>query len=128
MSPSRLLALRVVLVITGLTCLALWPLMLVWPSGWRWEPHHPHYEQMLMGVYFALGIFMLRAVRDPWNHLSLIRFTIWSSVVHGGIMTVQALSGPQHHGHLLADVPALFLAAAALAFLTPRGRAQDEKA
>lgn len=123
MSQSRVVALRWVLVILGLTCLALGPLMLVWPAGWRWEPHHPHYEQMLVGIYFTLGVFLLRAARDPLNHLSLIWFTAWSSVVHAGIMTAQALSGQQHHGHLVADVPALFLAAAALAFLTPRGAA-----
>jgi hypothetical protein len=35
-------------------------------------------------------------------------------------MAVQSFSGSQHHGHLLADVPALFIAAAVLATLTPR--------
>jgi hypothetical protein len=94
--------------------------MLVWPSGWRWEPHQPHYEQMMVGIYFTLGIFLIRSARDPLQHLSLIWFAVWSSFIHGGIMAFQALSGPEHHAHLLADVPALFLAAAVLAFLAPR--------
>ena len=33
---------------------------------------------------------------------------------------LQALSGSQHRGHLVADVPALFIAAAVLSALTPR--------
>ena len=31
---DRLRYLRVVLVLAGLACLALYPLMLFWPSGW----------------------------------------------------------------------------------------------
>jgi hypothetical protein len=36
-------------------------------------------------------------------------------------MTVQALHSPAEHGHLIGDVPALFLVAIVLAVLTPRG-------
>jgi ABC-type transport system involved in cytochrome c biogenesis permease subunit len=113
-------ALRIALVLVGAICLALGPLMLVWPAGWRWAPHHTHYEQMLVGIYFTLGIFLIRASRDPARHLSIIWFAVWSSVVHAGIMTVQAVSDPEHRGHLIGDVPALFLAAAVFSFLTPR--------
>ena len=104
----------------GVVCISLGPLMLLWPAGWRWEPHHPHYEQMIVGLYFTLGVFLLLAAREPLRHLSLIWFTVWSSVVHGGIMTVQALSGAHERGHLFGDVPALFVAAAVLSALTPR--------
>jgi hypothetical protein len=52
---------------------------------------------------------------------SLIWFTVWSSLVHAGIMTVQALSAPGELGHLLGDVPALVIVALVLAGLTPRG-------
>jgi len=41
--------------------------------------------------------------------------------VHGAVMTVQALTGPGQKGHLMGDVPALFIAAIVLATLTPRG-------
>jgi hypothetical protein len=41
-------------------------------------------------------------------------------VVHAIIMAVQALA-PNSHGHLVGDVPALFIIAIALALLTPRG-------
>jgi len=124
---TRLQALRVALVVLAIVCIALGPLMLLWPAGWRWEPHQPHYEQMIVGIYFTLGVCLLLAARDPLRHLSLIWFTVWSSVVHGGIMAVQALSNPQEHGHLLGDVPALFVAAAVLATLTPRRAAAERQ-
>ncbi|MDM0112609.1 hypothetical protein QTI66_10655 [Variovorax sp. J22R133] len=120
-SMDRLGFLRVALVVTGLTCLALYPLMVVWPSGWAWHAGHSDYPLMIAGIYATLGVFLLRAVRDPLAHLSLIWFTVWSSIVHGGIMAVQALTQPGQMGHLVGDVPALFIAALALAVLTPRG-------
>jgi hypothetical protein len=94
--------------------------MIVWPSGWRWSPHQLHYEQMMAGLYLTLGVFLLRAARDPLRHLSLIWFMVWSSVVHGTIMAVQAFSSTADYPHFYADIPALFLAAIVLAVLTPR--------
>jgi hypothetical protein len=61
------------------------------------------------------------ATHNPFAHLSLIWFTVWSSVVHGGIMAAQSLANPAHIGHLWGDVLALFVVAAVLAILTPRG-------
>jgi hypothetical protein len=75
---------------------------------------------MILGVYATLGVFLLLASRDPLANLSLIWFTVWSSVVHGGIMTAQALTNPEHRGHLWGDVPALFIIAGVLAVLTLR--------
>jgi hypothetical protein len=122
-TAARVRYLRVVLILVGLIFVfAVYPLMMaVWPSGWRWSPNQPQYEQMILGVYATLGIFLLIASRNPLRHLSLIWFTVFSSLVHAGIMTVQALSMPAQHGHLLGDVPALFLVAVLLALLTPRG-------
>jgi len=53
-------------------------------------------------------------------HRSLIWFTVWSSVVHGAVMAVQAVMNTQHIGHLWGDVLALFVVAAVLAWLMPR--------
>ena len=75
---------------------------------------------MIIGLYATLGVFLLIASRDPYNHRSIIWFAIWSSVVHGAIMTVQSLSDAGEGGHLIADVPALFLFAIVLAVLMPR--------
>src|SRR5713101_8972582 len=90
---NRQRALQVVLTLVGLIFLVgVYPLMMfLWPSGWRWQPHQPQYEQMILGVYATLGVFLLIASRRPAEHRSLIAFTAWSSLVHAGIMTVQAL-------------------------------------
>jgi hypothetical protein len=75
---------------------------------------------MILGVYATLGVFLLIASQKPLAHLSLIWFTVWSSVVHAGIMAAQALANPEHIAHLWGDVPALLVVAAVLAFLTRR--------
>ena len=118
---DRLRYLRVVLVLAGLACLALYPLMLFWPSGWTWHVGHSDYPMMIVGIYATLGVFLILAARNPLANLSLIWFTVWSSIVHGGIMAVQALTETGQMGHLVGDVPVLFVAAVALAALTPRG-------
>ena len=113
--------LRAALVAFGIAFLLVYPLMVVWPSGWAWQPSQHEYEQMIVGIYATLGGFLLWASREPSAHLSLIWFTVWSSAVHGGIMAVQALVDPVEHGHLPGDVAALILVAVVLGTLTPRG-------
>src|SRR5689334_20458638 len=122
---NRIKYLRIALRLVGVTFIfGIYPLTLVWRSGWAWHAGHtPHYLQMILGIYATLGIFLLFASRNPLAHLSLIWFTVWSSVVHGGIMAVQSVANPEHMGHLWGDVLALFLVAAVLALLTPRGAA-----
>src|SRR4051812_30872563 len=122
---ARLRYLRIVLVLAGLACLALYPLMLFWPTGWTWHVGHSDYPMMIVGIYATLGVFLILAARDPLANLSLIWFTVWSSIVHAGIMAVQAITQPEQMGHLAGDVPALFIVAAALAILTPRSRAAN---
>lgn len=94
-------------------------MMFVWPPGWGWAPAQPEYEQMIMGIYMTLGVYLIRAARDPMANLSLISFTIWSSIVHASIMLVQALADETERANLLGDIPALFLVALVLWFLTP---------
>jgi hypothetical protein len=120
---TRLRYLRVTLIFVGLIFVfGVYPLMMAWwPSGWRWQPNQPEYEQMILGVYATLGVFLLIASRNPLQHLSLIWFTVWSSLVHAGIMAVQAINAPPERDHLLGDVPALIIVAVLLAVLTPRG-------
>jgi hypothetical protein len=116
----RLLFLRIALIVIGLLCFALYPLGIVWPSGWIWGHGHSHYLMMIVGVYATLGVFLLIASRNPAAHKSLIWFTIWSSVVHAAIMGAQSLTDAAERGHLLADVPALAIIAIVLAVLMPR--------
>lgn len=121
-NSQKLAYLRTVLIVVGAIFVAgILPLMIVWPAGWRWDPAQPEYQQMILGIYATLGVFLIRASRDPLRHRSLIWFTVWSSVVHAAIMGVQSLRDPVERGHLLGDVPALLIVAAVLALLTPRG-------
>ena len=114
--------LRAALIVFGLVFLVgVYPLTIIWPAGWSWHPTGQSlYLQMILGIYATLGVFLLMASRDPLGNRSLIWFTVWSSLVHGGIMAVQSIVYPEHSGHLLGDVPALFIVAAVLAYLMPR--------
>jgi hypothetical protein len=115
--------LRIALIVVGLIFIfGIYPLSIVWPSGWTWGHGHSHYLFMIIGVYATLGVFLLIASRDPLAHRSLIWFTVWSSVVHGLIMAVQSLTDPAEKGHLIADVPALFIVAIVLGVLLPRAQ------
>jgi hypothetical protein len=110
------LALRAVGIIA---ILGFYPLTVFWPSGWSWTSGRSEYLEMIIAIYATLGIFLLLASRDPSQHLGLVSFTIWSSIVHGTVMAVQSALNPMHMHHLYGDVPALFIIAAVLAFLSP---------
>jgi hypothetical protein len=122
---NRIKYLRLALRVFGLVfILGIWPLTQIWPSGWSWHAEgRSYYLEMIMGIYATLGIFLILASRDPLKNLGLIWFTVWSSVVHGGIMAMQSFDGMHNMGHLYGDVLALFAVAAVLAFLTPRTHA-----
>jgi len=123
---DRIKYLRIALRVVGVIFIVgIYALTIIWPSGWSWHTGQSDYLQMILGIYATLGVFLLLASRDPLAHLSLIWFTVWSSVVHGGIMAIQSLSNPEHVGHLWGDVLALFVVAAVLAFFTPRGAAAN---
>ena len=77
---------------------------------------------MIVGIYATLGVFLILAAKDPLAHRSLIWFAIWSSIVHGGIMMVQAIVDETERAHLGGDVLALFLVAIVLWVLMPKGR------
>jgi hypothetical protein len=123
---NRQSLLKGALVASGLGFLLIYPLAIVWPSGWAWHqgaPYESQYFMMIIGVYATLGVFLIFASRNPQSNLSLIWFTICSSLIHAAIMGVQALQGPGHLGHLLGDVPALLAVAAILIILVlPSGK------
>ena len=113
--------LRPVLRVFGLIFIFGIPLLnRIWPSGWAWVPEQPAYLQMIWGIYATLGVFLLLAARDPARHLSLIWFTVWSSIVHGAVMAVHSVTDPGQIGHLWGDVAALFLTAVVLTVLVRR--------
>ncbi len=124
MSNTNLLSLAMRLF--GAVFCVIYLLAVVWPSGWAWHEGSPasnDYYLMIVGVYFTLGVFLIRGAGNPAAHTSLIWFTVWSSLVHAGIMAYQSLRNPMHHGHLLGDVPALLLVAVVFAVLMKRAPA-----
>jgi glucan phosphoethanolaminetransferase (alkaline phosphatase superfamily) len=75
-------ALKIVLLVVGLLFLAgVYPL---------WRLQLDPSEQMLGGVYAALGVFLLLALRNLSANRSLIAVTAWSSLVYAAVMAVQA--------------------------------------
>lgn len=97
----------------------VYPLTVLWPSGWSWNAGQSDYLQMIIAIYVTLGVFLILAAKRPEQHLSLISFAIWSSIVHGAVMAAQSVANPQHMGHLYGDVLALFVVAAVLGWLCP---------
>jgi hypothetical protein len=124
---TKLRYLKPALMLIGLICIfGIYPLTILWPSGWAWHAEGQSlYLQMILGVYATLGVFLVIASRNPLEHRSLIWFAVWSSVVHAGIMAVQSMVYPEHRGHLLGDVPVLFLVGAVLAWLMPKASSES---
>jgi Family of unknown function (DUF6632) len=118
-TPYRLLQLA--LAVFGFVFLLLYPLSVVWPSGWAWHhgaPYDSQYFMMIVGLCATIGVFMINAARKPEANLSFIWFVVWSSAVHAAVMAVQSVGGEHHHmGHLWGDVPALILVAVVLTVL-----------
>ena len=110
------LALRVV---GAIAIFGFYPLTVLWPSGWAWHSGRSEYLEMIIAIYATLGVFLILAARNPNEHLSMISFAIWSSIVHGAVMAVQSVLDPRHIHHLYGDVPALFIIAAVLGYLSP---------
>jgi FtsH-binding integral membrane protein len=111
--------LKIALVAIGIICFTIYPLGMLWPSGWLWHGGHgQYYLQMICGIYAVLGVFLIAAARNPSENRSLISFTIWSSIVHAAIMAMQAVYDGAETGHLVGDVPALLLIAGVLWYLS----------
>src|ERR1700733_14615733 len=104
-------ALKIVLVLVGLLFLAgVYPL---------WRLQLDPSEQMLGGVYAALGVFLLLALRNLSANRSLVAFTAWSSLIHAAIMAVQAFHNVIPREDLLRAVLPLVIVGVALIVLAP---------
>jgi hypothetical protein len=104
-------ALKVVLALLGLLFVAgLYPLLKMQSNPG---------EQMLGAVYVTLGVFLLLTLRNPSAHRSLIAFTAWSSLVHGGTMAVQAFRNVIPREDLLRAVLPLAIIGIVLIVLAP---------
>src|SRR5262245_937444 len=85
-------ALKAVLVLVGLLFLAgVYPVAM---DLWHANPSDTG-DDMMLSLYFVLGIFLLIAVRNPAANRSLIAFTAWSSFAHALVMSALALQPKQ---------------------------------
>ncbi|MEM6432154.1 MAG: DUF6632 domain-containing protein, partial [Deinococcota bacterium] len=76
----RMNILSITLLVLGIIFIVgIYPLSLIWPSGWAWHDQgRSEYFEMILGIYATLGVFLIWASRNPLAHKSLIWFTIWS--------------------------------------------------
>jgi hypothetical protein len=113
---NRERVLKVVLVLVGLLfSAAIYPVTMS-----LWKMNKSDYgDDMMLSLYFALGIFLLMAVRNPSANRSLIAFAAWSSFAHGAVMAVLAVHIASERAELLTAVAVLVLIGVALIALAP---------
>ena len=108
--------LKAVLVLVGLLfSAAIYPAI----GGLRDPAHSDTGDTMMMGIYFALGIFLLIAVRNPSAHRSLIAFAAWSSFAHAVVMSVLGLQIPGERVGFLIGSAVLVAIGVVLIVLAP---------
>jgi peptidoglycan/LPS O-acetylase OafA/YrhL len=109
-------ALKVVLVLVGLLFSAgVYPLI----GGLLHPADSDTGDTMMMSLYFALGILLLIAVRNPSAHRSLISFAVWSSFAHAITMSILGLKIPSERTGFLIGSAVLVVIGAALIALAP---------
>ena len=104
----------------------------IYPPGFLWGaqpegfpnigPAHPPspyqglhpYFYMLVAMFVAYGILLIRGAKDPRRNVALFDFGILSSVLHGLVMVPQSFFYPNEHAHMWSDVPFIFLMAVVL--------------
>ena len=109
-------ALKVVLVVVGLFfSAAAYPAI----GGLRDPARSDTGDTMMMGLYFALGVFLLIAVRNPSAHRSLIAFAAWSSFAHALVMSVLGFEMASERAGFLGGSAVLVVIGVVLLVLAP---------
>jgi hypothetical protein len=108
--------LKVVLMLVGLLfSAAIYPAI----GGLSDPVHSDTGDTMMMGLYFALGIFLLMAVRNPSAHCSLIAFAAWSSFAHAVVMSILGFEIATERVGFLVGSAVLVVIGVALIVLVP---------
>jgi len=109
-------ALRIVLALVGLFfSAAIIPLV----GGLRDPVHSDTGDTMMMSLYFALGIFLLIALRNPSAHRRVIAFAAWSSFAHAVTMSILGIEMPRERVGFLVGSGVLLVIGIALLALSP---------
>ena len=99
-------------------------LLFIYPPGFFWGTHpggfpfvgpahppspyaalHPYFY-MIVALYVAYGVLMIRGAGDPLGNAALFDYGILANLLHGLVMVPQAFYYPNEHAHLWADIPA----------------------
>ena len=116
-------ALKTVLVLVGLLfSAAIYPAI----GGLRDSAHSDSGDTMMMGIYFALGVFLLIAVRNPSAHRSLLAFAAWSSFAHAVVMSALGFEIASERVGFLIGSAVLVVIGIALIVLAP-GKPTEQK-
>jgi hypothetical protein len=116
---KRQRALQVLLALSGLACLAgLYPLTGALRDGAA--SSIVRQDQMILSIYIVLGVFLLRAVRSPSDHRSLILFAAWSTIAHDTVMIVQGVQYHNLRDDLVAFVIIAVIGIAVVVLAPPR--------
>jgi peptidoglycan/LPS O-acetylase OafA/YrhL len=106
--------LQVLLVLIGLFFVAgIYPLLTSLPQ----HQQSDYGDQMMLAVYFVLGVFLLLAARRPTAHRSLIAFAGWGTLAHDAVMAVQASQLKQLRSELLPLIVVALLCVALIALV-----------
>ena len=109
--------LKIVLVIVGLFfTAAIYPVM-----GTLTHPGSPTDtgDDMMMAIYFVMGIFLLLAVRHPGEHRSFIAFTAWANIAHAIVMTILGFQIPSERSGFIGGSAVLVIISIVLIVLLP---------
>lgn len=99
MNKVRLL--RYYLVLFGiLNLLTAFSIPLFFGDLLLWSPRNLPTELMVGSLYFAMGIVMLTATRNPMSHKSFIDFVILANILHALVMFIYA----EHILQMVLDV------------------------
>jgi hypothetical protein len=113
-------ALQVLLALAGAACLlGLYPLTGAVRDGPATTINRQ--DQMILGIYIVLGVFLLLAARNPRQHRSLILFAGWSTLAHDSVMILQGVQYHDLRGDLMAyaTIAAVGLALVGLTLAIP---------
>src|SRR5437660_10683863 len=85
-----------------------------------WKMNESDYgDDMMLSLYFPLGIFLLLAARNPSANRSVIAFAAWSSFAHGAVMAVMAVHLSNERRGLLVAAAVFSIIGVALIVLAP---------
>jgi hypothetical protein len=113
---NREKALRILLVLLGLLFVAaVYPIVM-----YLWRPgNEAPGDTMMLSLYFALGVFLLLAVRNPSAHRSLIAYAGWANIAHATVMALMAIHPASDRKGLLTAVALAGSIGVALVALAP---------